>query len=129
MPLNTNKPIPLRVFGLLSSSLLLFPQRFGRYVLWPSSGGFNKGRSSMFHIGSRVRQTPEEGQRTYRLKRCGNNNKDEDNSLKTLNDKIIKFCLRNLDNETKINYVYYVDISKNIKQILLMLQNFYVGFL
>ena len=33
--------------------------------------------------GSRVRQTPEEG----RLKRCGNNNKDEDNSSKTLNDK------------------------------------------
>ena len=27
-----------RVFGLLSSSLLLFPQRFGRYVLRPSSG-------------------------------------------------------------------------------------------
>ena len=34
-----------------------------------------------------VRQTPEEGQRTYQLKRCGNNNKDEDYSLKTLNDK------------------------------------------
>ena len=28
-----------------------------------------------------------EGQRTYWLKRCGNNNKDEDNSLKTLNDE------------------------------------------
>ena len=26
------------VFGLLSSSLLLFPQRFGRYVIRPSSG-------------------------------------------------------------------------------------------
>ena len=24
--------------------------------------------------------------KTYRLKRCGNNNKDEDNSPKTLND-------------------------------------------
>ena len=46
--------------------------------------GFNKGRSSKFHEGSRVQQTPEEGRRTYRLKRCGNNNKDEDNSLKTL---------------------------------------------
>ena len=43
--------------------------------------GFNKGRNS------RVRQTPEEGQRTYQPKRCGNNNKDEDNSSKTLNDK------------------------------------------
>ena len=34
----------------------------------------------------RVRQTLEEGQKTYRPKRCGNNNKVEDNSLKTLND-------------------------------------------
>ena len=49
--------------------------------------GFNKGRSSKFHEGSRVRQTPEEGRRTYRPKRRGNNNKDEDNSPKTLNDK------------------------------------------
>ena len=49
--------------------------------------GFNKGRSSKFREGSRVRQTPEEGRRTYRPKRCGNNNKDEDNSPKTLNDK------------------------------------------
>ena len=56
---------------------------------------FNKGRSSKFREGSRVRQTPEEGQMTYRPKRCGNNNKDEDNSLKTLNDKniSIKFYL------------------------------------
>ena len=49
--------------------------------------GFNKGHSSKFRIVSRVRQTPEEGQRTYQPKCCGNNNKDEDNSLKTLNDK------------------------------------------
>ena len=49
--------------------------------------GFNKGRSTKFREGSRVRQTPEEGRRTYRPKRCGNNNKDEDNSPKTLNDK------------------------------------------
>ena len=35
----------------------------------------------------RVRQTPEEGQRTYWLKYCGNNNKDEDNGPKTPNDK------------------------------------------
>ncbi len=32
-------------------------------------------------------QTPEKGRRTYRLKCCGNNNKDEDNSPKILNDK------------------------------------------
>ena len=30
--------LSLRVFGLLSSSLWLFPQHFGRYVLRPSSG-------------------------------------------------------------------------------------------
>ncbi len=49
--------------------------------------GYNKGLSSKFCVGSRVRQTPEEGRGTYRPKRCGNNNKDEDNSPKTLNDK------------------------------------------
>ena len=49
--------------------------------------GFNKGRSSMFYVGYRVQQTPEEGWRTYWPKHCGNNNKDEDNSLKTVNDK------------------------------------------
>ena len=49
--------------------------------------GFNKGRSSKFHEGSRGRQTPEEGRRIYRQKYCGNDNKDEDNSPKTLNDK------------------------------------------
>ena len=47
--------------------------------------GFNKGCSSMVHESSRVWPTPE-GRRTYRPKRCGNSNKDEDNSLKTLND-------------------------------------------
>ena len=49
---------------------------------------FNKGRSSKFHVSSRVRQTPEEGWRTYRPKHCGNNNNnnnnDKDNSPKTL---------------------------------------------
>ena len=49
--------------------------------------GFNKGRSWKFREGSRIRQTPEEGRRTYRLKRCDNNSKDEDNSPKALNDK------------------------------------------
>ena len=49
--------------------------------------GFNKGRNSKFCEGSQVRQTPEEGRRIYRPKRRGNNNKDEDNSPKTLNDK------------------------------------------
>ena len=49
--------------------------------------GFNKGRSTKFRESSRVRQISEEGRRTYRPKRCGNNNKDEDNSPKTLNNK------------------------------------------
>ena len=48
--------------------------------------GFNKGHSSKFRVGSQVQQTPKECWRAYRLKRCGNN-KDEDNSPKTLNDK------------------------------------------
>ena len=59
--------------------------------------GFNKGRSSKFPEGSRVRQTPEKGRRTYRPKRCGNNNKDEDNSLKTLNDKTVKLDLKRVN--------------------------------
>ena len=45
-----------------------------------------------------VRQTPEEGRRTYRPKCCGKNNRHEDNSPKTLNDKNNKLRLRNLDN-------------------------------
>ena len=49
--------------------------------------GFNKRCSSKFCEGSRVWQTPEEGRRTNRPKHCGNNNKDEDNSPKTLYDK------------------------------------------
>ena len=49
--------------------------------------GFNIGRNSKFREASRVRQTPEEDQRTYRSGHCGNNNKDEVNSPKTLNDK------------------------------------------
>ena len=54
--------------------------------------GFNKGHSSNFSVGFRVRQTHEEGRNTYRSKRCGNNNNDEDNIPKTLIDKK-KTCL------------------------------------
>ena len=46
----------------------------------------NQGRSLKFREGSWVQQTTEEARKTYRPKRCGNNNKDEDNSSKTLND-------------------------------------------
>ena len=49
--------------------------------------GFNKRHSLKFREGSRARQTPEEGRRTYRPKHCGNSNKDEGNSSKTVNDK------------------------------------------
>ena len=50
--------------------------------------GLNKGHGSKFHVVSWVQQeTTEEGQRTYQPKHCKYNNKDEDNSSKTLNDK------------------------------------------
>ncbi len=49
--------------------------------------GLDKRCSSKFRVSFRVRQTPEEGRRTYRPKRCGYNNKDADNSPKTLNYK------------------------------------------
>ena len=62
--------------------------------------GFNKGHNSKFREGSRVWQTPEEGQRTYLPKRCGNINKDEDNSRKTLNDKKAQIYFVNLNEET-----------------------------
>ena len=61
-----------------------------------NSCGFNKGRSSKFCVGSRVQQTPEEGRRTYQPKCCGNNNKDEDNSPKTLDDKKNHFRSRDI---------------------------------
>ena len=59
--------------------------------------GFNKSRSSKFREGSRVRQTPEEGRWTYQPKRCGNDYKDEDNSLKTLNDEKFIFSVVDLE--------------------------------
>ena len=50
--------------------------------------GLNKGRGSKFRVGFRVwQETPEEGRRTHRPTRYEYNNKDEDNSPKTLSDK------------------------------------------
>ena len=50
--------------------------------------GSNNERSSKFRVASRIRQeTPEEGWRVNRLKRCEYNNKNEDNNPKTLNVK------------------------------------------
>ena len=71
--------------------------------------GLNKGRGSKFRVGSRIRQTPEEGRRTYRPKRCGNNNKDEDNSPKTLNDKNRLAIL------SKLKYFYFFFTDTNGK--------------
>ena len=71
--------------------------------------GLNKGRGSKFCVDSRVRLTPEVGRRKYRPKRCkyNNNNKDEDNSPKTLNDnnfyfKIIIIWCRSYSKKKKI---------------------------
>ena len=94
--------LSIRVFGLLSSSLLLLPQRFGRYVLRLFSrpkrcrnnnkdeDNSPKTLNDQNHQASSQKfrqQTPEEGRRTCWPKRCGNNNKDEENSPKILNEK------------------------------------------
>ena len=50
--------------------------------------GLNNGFGLKFHVGYQVRhKTPEEGCWSYQLKCFEYNNKDEDNSLNTLNDK------------------------------------------
>ena len=75
--------------------------------------GFNKGRSSKFREGSRVWQTPEESRWTYQPKRCGNNNKDEDNSPKTLNDKNLFLSFNfNFIIFSKAFFFSFYDISK-----------------
>ena len=75
--------------------------------------GFNKGCSLKFCEVSRVQQTPEEGRRTYQLKHWGNNNKDEDNSLKTLNDKNLFFLF--LENWKRIRWSEGPHILNNIQ--------------
>ena len=67
--------------------------------------GFNEERRLKFCVGSQVWQTPEEGRRTYQLKCCGNNNKDEDNSKKKM-IKIIKLRLRNSDKKDVTWFVF-----------------------
>ena len=50
--------------------------------------GLSKGFGLKFCVGSRVRhETPEEGRRMHRLKRCEYNEKDEDDSPNRLSDK------------------------------------------
>ena len=53
---------------------------------------------------------PEEGRRTSQPKRCGNNDKDEDNSLKTLNDKNIS------RNTSKLAFPYVI-LNLNLSEI------------
>ena len=65
--------------------------------------GFNKGRSSKYREGSQ--QTPEEGRRTYQPKRCGNKNKDEDNSPKTL-DKNQKASSQKFRQRRSLFYIW-----------------------
>ena len=93
--------------------------------------GFNKGHSSKFRVGFRVRQTPEEGGSTYRPEHCGNNNEDKDNSPKTHNDKnhqassqkfrqLIKLCLKKKKKKKKDfvssggvdKYIYFLHCIK-----------------
>ena len=75
---------------------------------------FNKGRSLKFRIGSRVQQTPQEGRRTYRPKRCRNNYKDEDNSPKALNDKnqkILSYILVKINKTQKSEtFALYINV-------------------
>ena len=59
--------------------------------------GINKGFGLKFCVGSWVWQETPEDQRIHQLKHSEYNNKDENNSLNTLNDKIIKLHLKILD--------------------------------
>ena len=72
--------------GFLDYCLHLYSCIYNRIRI-SDTHGLNKRHGSKFHVGSRVRQTLEEGRRTYQLKCCEYNNKDEDNSPKTLNNK------------------------------------------
>ena len=57
--------------------------------------GLNKGRRLKFCVVSRVRQEIlEEGRTIYRQKRCECNIKDEDNSSKTQNDRVLLYKIK-----------------------------------
>ena len=83
-------------------------------------GGLNKRSGSKFCIGSQVRQeTPEVSRRTHRPKRCEYTNKNEDNSSKSLNDKLSSFV-------SKIQTTY---TNYNILLVLELLTRRYVNFI
>ena len=85
----------------------------------------NKGHGSKFHVGSWVWQIPEEGKKTYQAKHSKYNNKEEDNSPKTLNDKIIKLSLKNSDNyftkqQNEYIYIYiyiYMEVNNGVQYL------------
>ena len=76
--------------------------------------GFNKEHSLKFRVGSWVQQTPEESQRTYEPKRCENNNKNEDNSPKTINDKNHQASSKKF---RQLNSSYHVVFHKDVLQL------------
>ena len=86
-------------FWIIFFIFIVIFKSFSRYVLRPSSDVcrtreptrnfephplLNLWRGSKFHVGSRVRKTPEWGRMTYQQKHGDYSNKDEDNSLKTM---------------------------------------------
>ena len=105
--------LSLRVFGLLSSSLSLFPQRFGRYVLRPSSGVCrtwlteSKQATPVDSIKDVVQSSAKVPEFDKHLKKAGGyigrnvveiTIKMKTIARKPLMIKIIKLRLRNLDN-------------------------------
>ena len=79
------------------------------------------GHSSKFRESSRIRQIPEEGQKTYRPKCCGNNNKDEDNSLKTLKDKNHQASSQKFRQLNDFYYKNALEMSFTLKNALEMI--------
>ena len=62
----------------------------------------NMGHGLKLHVGSRVRlETFKKYRESHSSKRCKYNDKNEDISLKTLNDKNHQIRLRNSDNYMK----------------------------
>ena len=79
--------------------------------------GFNEGPGSKFREGSRVRQTPEEVRRTYRPKRCGNNNQDD--SPKNLNDKNLLLITKCQQNKLLIDKKILIDDKSLINKLII----------
>ena len=77
--------------------------------------GSNKERG-LVHI--RVRQeTPEEGQKTYRLTRCEYSNEDEDDSPRTLNDKNYQASSHKFRQLTYSTHIYICVIQSSSNEL------------